>query len=39
VISTGVGKKAGLTAMRSIIKTLAFGFTWWVPLKLGIIKK
>jgi len=38
-VSTGIGRKAGLTVMHSIIKTLAFGFTWWVPLKLGVIKK
>ncbi len=38
-LSLGIGKKAGLSGLRTVIKTLAFGFTWWVPLKLGIIKK
>ena len=31
----GTGKK--LSAPRTILKTLVFGFTWWVPLKKGII--
>jgi hypothetical protein len=38
-LSLGIGKKAGLSLFRTVLKTLAFGFTWWVPLKLGIIKK
>lgn len=34
-----IGKARGLSSMRIIVKTLAFGFTWWIPLKLGVIKK
>jgi len=38
-ISTRIGKNLGLSSARTVIKTLLFGFTWWLPLKLGIIKK
>jgi len=33
----GMGRKLPIT--RTIIKTLLFGFTWWVPLKKEIIHK
>ncbi len=32
-----IGIKKNLSAPRTIIKTLLFGFTWWVPLNKGII--
>ena len=38
-LAIGIGKAKGLSILRTVVKTLAFGFTWWVPLKLGIIKK
>lgn len=38
-VSLGIGEKAALSGTRIVLKTLAFGFTWWVPLKLGIIRK
>jgi hypothetical protein len=38
-LSLRIGKRAGLSVFRTVLKTLAFGFTWWVPLKLGVIKK
>lgn len=34
-----VGHEKGLTDLRIVLKNLLFGFTWWVPLKLGIIQK
>lgn len=34
-----IGKARGLSTLRIIAKTLAFGFTWWLPLKLGVFKK
>lgn len=39
ILSIRIGKAAGISTLRSVVKTLAFGFTWWLPLKLGIIKK
>jgi hypothetical protein len=39
LISSRVGKKMGVSLLRTTIKTLLFGFTWWLPLKLGVIKK
>jgi len=38
-VSLMVGKKTGVSLLRTVVKTLLFGFTWWLPLKLGIIKK
>ncbi|MCD6570984.1 MAG: hypothetical protein J7L53_09815 [Deltaproteobacteria bacterium] len=39
LVSLGIGKKMGLSLLRTVTKTLLFGFTWWLPLKLGVIKK
>lgn len=36
--SLPVGKANGLSFERTVIKTLLFGFTWWVALKRGVIK-
>ena len=38
-ISIPIGNKAGLSTTRTVINTLLFGFTWWLPLKLGVIEK
>jgi hypothetical protein len=38
-MSSRIGKKMGLSFFRTATKTLLFGFTWWLPLKLGVIKK
>lgn len=37
-ISMPIGKKAGLSKQRTVIKTILFGFTWWLPVKLGVFK-
>lgn len=34
-----VGRDKGLSTLRIVVMNLLFGFTWWVPLKQGIIKK
>ena len=39
VNSMAIGKKAGVPLPVIIIKTLLFGFTWWLPLKLGVFEK
>jgi len=38
-LALGIGRARGLSTLRTVIKTLLFGFTWWLPLKLGVIKK
>jgi len=35
-ISLPIGKEKGLTPEQVFIKTMLFGFTWWLPLKLGV---
>ncbi len=37
-VSFKVGKEKNLNSQTIIIKTLIFGFTWWVPVKKGIIE-
>jgi hypothetical protein len=34
-----VGREKGLSTLRTVVKNLVFGFTWWVPLKNGIFIK
>jgi hypothetical protein len=34
-----VGRDKGLSTLRIVVKNLIFGFTWWVPLKQGIVSK
>ncbi len=38
-ISLKIGKEKGISIQTTIIKTLILGFTWWVPVKKGIIEK
>jgi hypothetical protein len=38
-ISLPIGKKAGVSLERTIIMTLIFGFTWWLPVKLGVFER
>ena len=39
ILSIPIGKKAGISTGTTIIKTLLFGFTWWVPVKMGVLDK
>lgn len=34
-----VGREKGLSTARTVVKNLIFGFTWWVPLRRGIVNK
>ncbi|PKO00930.1 MAG: hypothetical protein CVU42_02100 [Chloroflexi bacterium HGW-Chloroflexi-4] len=34
-----IGREKSLSTLRVVVMNLLFGFTWWVPLKRGIIKK
>ncbi len=38
-VSYRIGKEKGLSALRVVVMTILFGFTWWLPLKLGIIER
>lgn len=35
-MSMPIGKEKGLTPEQIFFKTMIFGFTWWLPLKLGV---
>ncbi len=37
--SLPIGKEKGVALERTIANTLIFGFTWWLPLKLGAIER
>lgn len=34
-----LGRELGLSPQRMLIKTMLYGFTWWVPLKKGIFDR
>lgn len=34
-----IGRENGLSKLRIVVMNLIFGFTWWVPLKQGIVQK
>jgi hypothetical protein len=34
--SSKIGRDKGLSLVRVVVKTLIFGFTWWVPVKKGV---
>ena len=37
--SLPIGKLRGVPLKDTIINTMVFGFTWWLPLKLGFTEK
>ncbi len=39
IISIPIGNNAGISLQKTIINTIIFGFTWWVPLKRGVFKQ
>jgi len=39
ILSMPIGKKAGISTGRTVLKTMLFGFTWWLPVKMGVIDK
>ena len=38
-LSFPVGKEKGLTPEQVFMKTMLFGFTWWLPLKMGVFEE
>jgi len=39
ILSIPIGKKTGIKIGTTVLKTLLFGFTWWLPVKMGVIDK
>ncbi|OPZ60968.1 MAG: hypothetical protein BWY87_00126 [Deltaproteobacteria bacterium ADurb.Bin510] len=39
LFSYKIGREKGLGLFEIIVKTMAFGITWWKPLKAGIISR
>jgi|LAHU01.1.fsa_nt_gb hypothetical protein len=39
LVAMPIGKSAGIPALRTIVKTIIFGFTWWLPLYLKVIRR
>jgi uncharacterized protein YhhL (DUF1145 family) len=39
ILSIPIGKKAGISTGTTVLKTLLFGFTWWLPVKMGVLDK
>ena len=39
LFSYKIGREKGLGPIEIIVKTMAFGITWWKPLKAGIIER
>lgn len=37
--SIPIGKKAEISTGTTVLKTLIFGFTWWLPVKMGVLDK
>ena len=37
--SLKIGRDKGLPASQVVMKTILYGFTWWLPLKKGIIDR
>jgi hypothetical protein len=38
-MSMPVAKNAGISAGKTIVMTVLFGVTWWLPLKQGVFKE
>ena len=38
IVARGIGAAAGISAKSTFIKTIVYGFTWWLPVKLGVFK-
>ena len=38
-IALKIGKAKNIPAFRTVAKTLVFGFTWWLPLRMDVIDR
>ncbi len=39
LFSLKIGRAKGLSLVSIIVKTTLYGFTWWLPLKRGILSR
>jgi len=39
LVSKKISDRKGISGSTSFVKTILFGFTWWLALKKGIIEK
>jgi len=39
IMSYGIGRAKNIPPAMIAVKTILFGFTWWLPLKMGVIGK
>jgi hypothetical protein len=39
LIALKIGKTSEISPQAVVLKTMLFGFTWWVPFKKGILDK
>jgi len=39
LLAIPIGKAAGVSAGKTVLKTMLFGFTWWVPLAMKVFRK
>jgi hypothetical protein len=39
IFSIPIGKSKGIPVRTVVLKTIALGFTWWLPLKMGVTDK
>ena len=37
-VAIPIARKAGFSPLKTIVNTLVFGITWWIPVNLGIFK-
>jgi len=38
LVAKGIGAAAGFAPGRTVVKTLVYGITWWLPVKLEVFK-
>ncbi len=38
VIGLPIAQKAGFSNLKAYLNIMVFGITWWIPVKLGVIK-
>jgi len=39
IVSIPIGKIAAIPAATTVLKTLLFGFTWWLPVKMKVLDR
>ena len=39
IVSIPIGRKAAISTGATVLKTLLFGFTWWLPVKMKVLNR